>query len=606
MNPIALLTNDHDLTVQTGPETSTSATGAGALRYRRKNGSGDPAWNLHPNPYVATATGGWAHSGFGSGGRVAFGHDNGYSYQAVSNGASGNIRPRNNAVVVVPANTSITLSVWMHATAEITFNAWPVRRYDVDGVTGSFLGAQGATLTLPANEWTRFSWTETTPAGVFVALRDFWVAFGSSPSGTLVSLTEAQIEVGGLTEFIPQVDGNGALLPGYGWSGAVGNSRSYREFWVTDRAVALIEEGTTNFWSKHPSTSGTHFDFNAYRTNVTAVFEGNDRPPNGAPATRCVNDPTLDWSGPMHRFTYAPPTPADGAYVFWLSIDTKGGAGPWAGRDVSNFVNSGPIPLAATTQWTRQSGQFTLPDQYTPRSGNDMTIGGRLNTPAGAMLVANPQLEYKDHVTTFARGDMGPGYTWAGTAYASASVRGAASITIPLSEPFGSLACWYSEDAGATWVFGYREGFGPLGTYGQVADDGAGNLVITSSRALLLAETAVFSDTLTVDYQADLASVSTMWTWEDLIPPWELPSSVPRRPTAVIDAVGAAPVTGLTAMDRAMVEVTSVGLSPAVGVVSPGDTTAAVVPSRLPPATGLAAVPRRSAVAIERVRDGGG
>src|SRR5690606_25971165 len=90
-------------------------------------------------------------------------------------------------------------------------------------------------------------------------------------------------------------------------------------------------------------------------------------------------------------------------------------------------------------------------------------------------------MEEKDHHTTFCPesdidGNLLPGYAWTGTANASASTRAAAELRIPYGGPIGSLACWYSEDMGATWQWHYAEALGGIGAYGQIAQAG-GELV---------------------------------------------------------------------------------------------------------------------------------
>lgn len=147
-------------------------------------------------------------------------------------------------------------------------------------------------------------------------------------------------------------------------------------------------------------------------------------------------------------------------------------------------------------------------------------IHGYPNGDDGVWENTAVQVELKDHATTpcpefDASGNLLPGYAWTGAANASPSTRAETELRLPYGGPIGSVACWYSEDLGATWQWHYAETLGAIGTYGHIAQVG-GELVITSDRALLLGPLAAWADPLTPDEQAGVQAVDRVWTRGDV------------------------------------------------------------------------------------------
>jgi hypothetical protein len=122
------------------------------------------------------------------------------------------------------------------------------------------------------------------------------------------------------------------------------------------------------------------------------------------------------------------------------------------------------------------------------------------------------QLEQKTHETTFCMGDMGTGYAWVGTAYASASTRTAAKIEISCTLP-GSVAFRYRETETGAMSFGYITSLtgNNVGTYGKISH-GSGKLTIESDRLLVIGPVFAFGGTLNSDQRA-LLEAETTWTF---------------------------------------------------------------------------------------------
>jgi hypothetical protein len=123
----------------------------------------------------------------------------------------------------------------------------------------------------------------------------------------------------------------------------------------------------------------------------------------------------------------------------------------------------------------------------------------------------------KNHKTTyspeFSSGTtLRTGYSFTGTANASAAVRAAAKVEVPTTLP-ASVAFRYRETETGAMSFGYITTLtgNNVGTYGKISHDGS-DLVIESDRLLVIGPVFAFSDTLTPAERATLEATTT-WTF---------------------------------------------------------------------------------------------
>lgn len=140
----------------------------------------------------------------------------------------------------------------------------------------------------------------------------------------------------------------------------------------------------------------------------------------------------------------------------WLWVDGPANARiALIGRDATTNGTTTTVVgswIGPTTGWQFVSVTGTL-------GSNIGKVGLRvyLDNP-GSVHFTDMQLEQKSYSTSLARGDMGAGYTWAGTAHASASTRSTSNVFISPSTPRdyftpeqGSIACWLRlRDAGVS------------------------------------------------------------------------------------------------------------------------------------------------------------
>ena len=108
-------------------------------------------------------------------------------------------------------------------------------------------------------------------------------------------------------------------------------------------------------------------------------------------------------------------------------------------------------------------------------------------TSGAAFILAGVQVEKQPIPTSLAAGSLGSGYSWAGTAHASASTRAATTISIPSATFPASLAVRYSADGGYSLQHAYLTAPGNFGEYGTVAHSG-GNIVISARKLGFLLE----------------------------------------------------------------------------------------------------------------------
>lgn len=130
--------------------------------------------------------------------------------------------------------------------------------------------------------------------------------------------------------------------------------------------------------------------------------------------------------------------------------------------------------------------------------------------------VDGAQIEEKPYATSYCDGSLGSGYTWAGMAHASASVRAASSVSIPYPEPFGEAAIRYSEDDGQTWQTAFLAAPGTIGTRGTLGL-AAGILTLSAGRAVRYDALLIFDRPLTTNERTTLVNAPT-WRWDTLIP----------------------------------------------------------------------------------------
>lgn len=268
---------------------------------------------------------------------------------------------------------------------------------------------------------------------------------------------------------------------------------------------AFVEEGTTNDATDGSFEGGTG-GVGGYLSTVT---QSADVALHGANSLKVVT--TASHRGGQ---TY-PGTPAAQGDTITVSAPAYT-AGSGNGVRVFGYERTGTSFVAnlSTTTFPLTAGEWTenIVKTYTITGAATNNFDLRLysdNSSGQTWYHDKLQIEKKDHATSFAAGDMGAGYSWTGTAYASSSVRADTTISIPTSAP-GSVAVRYSED-GVTWDFAYMETLGTLGTYGSITHDGS-NLVIASSRALYVGPVFAFADTLTAPEQATLETESD-WTF---------------------------------------------------------------------------------------------
>lgn len=120
--------------------------------------------------------------------------------------------------------------------------------------------------------------------------------------------------------------------------------------------------------------------------------------------------------------------------------------GPSAGRYAPSRL------YTATGSWQYIENSITIKDEQRNSIYVYFNPAGKV---AGAWIEYTAvQFEEKPYSTSFTHGDMGEGYSWAGTPHNSPSIRQPASLSIPQTTPPKSAAFKYSED-GENYQIGY-------------------------------------------------------------------------------------------------------------------------------------------------------
>ena len=434
-NPITFLAQGNSLSYQDKNGTGT-LTATGALRYQP--GSGGRV-NLLPNGNMEVSAA-W----FGGGMTTSYVTEQflygAKSLKAVATAASGTVR----VVAGFGSNASRIQSGTPYTGSVYVYNASSGNRdiaarhewINNDGTAG--LGSvSGTTTTCPPGVWTRLSVTGTAPTG---AQRDAFQA--------VFSTTTNPVQVGDVFYFDGALVESGSQLldffdgasPGCVWAdfvtglpGSAGTvtSLSKAAFWVEETTTNLIKNpsaeiaiGGTEIRALGTISTITRDTTCAYvgTTSIKCVTGGG----SGTEGVRFESAKSLGYTGSARTFTAS-------AYVR--------GTGNLRCSLVIVYTDTSALELlttfTATDTWQRiVSPAGTLDPAKTV---DYIAVDVRQQaTTAGTFFVDAAQAEEKAYVTSYCDGSLGSGYTWAGTAHASASTRASTTIkTAPGSRVSG-------------------------------------------------------------------------------------------------------------------------------------------------------------------------
>lgn len=299
--------------------------------------------------------------------------------------------------------------------------------------------------------------------------------------------------------------GSGALRYGTGpWTGV---------------KAALTEEATTNLLL-NPSAEVNTTSHGGWGAGVPAPTRDTTTAFSGTASLR----QTTPGTNPSEGLSYSTATglALTGARTFTGSVYVKG-AGSLQVQLTAYYTDSTSqsvvVDATATGSWARVvTAPLTTNGAKTVNS-LALVVRTAFNLAQAVTFWTDAaQVEEKPYATSYADGSLGVGYTWLGSPHASASTRGKATITVPHPTVPAALACRYSEDDGQTWLFGYLETLGTLGSRLSITHTG-GNLVLApTQRGVRVGPLLTFDRPLTAGERTRLVTAPTPWTWVLLIP----------------------------------------------------------------------------------------
>lgn len=390
---------------------------------------------------------------------------------------------------------------------------------DSGGGSLGFIGnsaSRAIAVTTDPNDWTLISVdTDALPAGASRA--SVYIRSENLPVGETLWVVQPQAEIGDTaTSYI-----DGSLGDGYRWLGTPHASPSLRESWANGGTRAYVaEEGTTNI--------------------VPNPWHAID---------------AAGWTGTTRDTAYAVQGPASG-------LITASGAGAEATIDVTASAATHTVQAivrnnaASARTFQLRYNSTDAGDAVAVAAGAVRTITASV-TGTGSSAALGVQVTDSEAAETYnvgylgceqkayatspcpaiaANGDMGAGYSWAGTAHASASTRDAASASVSYIETFGEFAVRYSDDGGSSWETLFLADPGEIGDYAELALS-SDVLTIASEQATYVDALVGFGRPLTSAERQRLMTAPA-WEWDTLIPRFGgIHVSVPIEPIAVAVSV---------------------------------------------------------------------
>jgi len=293
---------------------------------------------------------------------------------------------------------------------------------------------------------------------------------------------------------------------------------------VAGQQAAFVEEGTTNLLGNpsletntgfaSPWTSATISRDTAYAYSGAASLKV-VTPGASALEGASMQTATLTLTGTARVYSGAVYLRGSGTVRVWLRINYSDGT-------ITDNLGANYLDVVLTSEWQR-----VAPPRITSDPAKTITIVVilfRTTTIQATTYWADAaQIEEKGYATSYADGSLGPGYTWAGTAHASASTR--AATTLNLADTAGRI----NTVTGEMWIL-FRLPLGPafstenylwsVGTY-SAANDFLAVLQSQSGaslRAIFRTNSLAAGTTLSVAFtRGAWTLVRLSWTATDIV-----------------------------------------------------------------------------------------
>jgi len=405
---------------------SFSLTSSGALRWRPAPGA---LMNLLPNEsFDASSPLPWSPGMQLA--RVTSPRTHGaWSLQGTVTQPSGHHFQHNTRAAITPGTWTFSMDIFNANSAARMVKLW-------------LHSVSSPVFSLPPGQWTRVAWTFTVPADVTPMRQASGTRDDSANPwqvGDVFYFDATTLSPSSSAAFF---DGS---VAGATWIDLItGQLGTMGQHEAVERVMALVEEGTTNeILDPLDNNQGLHWEPGAgTSTNYGgggAIFEPQILRTTGFPV---LTMPAGGWYG--LKASVAPAVSAGQTRTAQAIVLATGNATlalDLVGLDASNAVTetlSQTFAVSANTQTTLVlTATFANAStvKYVPRlrnagSGYAMVYFGYLGCEA------------KPYATTWCTGNMGTGYSWAGTAHASASSRLDTNVLVPngSSLPYGDPA----------------------------------------------------------------------------------------------------------------------------------------------------------------------
>lgn len=204
--------------------------------------------------------------------------------------------------------------------------------------------------------------------------------------------------------------------------------------------AALVEEGTTNLVTNPSAETGASGWNNYLMDPVTQVAGGH----SGSYAFQAASH----GNSVGYAYIFVSVTPGN---AFSAQLAMKG-SGASIGKDArlrvewldGSFVGVGSPSMSTATPLTGDFVEHVVEGLTVPAGAAWAQVGPYFDSFAlasGEVVVWDAvQAETKAYATTYADGSLGPGYSWSGTAHASASTRTYTSLTVPIGSRLDAFA----------------------------------------------------------------------------------------------------------------------------------------------------------------------
>lgn len=409
------------------PKTGTM-TGSGAVRYQP---SGGARVNLLKVPSMETGVAGWSAANATIAQSAEWSIFGGFSAKltcTVGGASWGAVPALSNNCRTEPGRI-YTVSAYVYHTQPTAIPMYmQLYFYDLTNAQSGVL-VQGAFITVqpntPTRLWCTGAATADSSVGRFTCYRQ-----GGGQIGDVFYVDGVLYEEA--SEVLPYFDGS--TVPDGCWldpvTGVLGTAHSSPS---TTRAAAWIEELTTNLIA-NPGAEVNATNINPAGTGTT-VTRISTNAYLGAVGIRVVGDGSVGAQGVIYT-TVSSLGYTGSVRQFVGSIWIKGIA-PYVTLDVYCRVNYTDVSITdgarttvlLTNEWQRIVTPLVSSDP-TKIVNNLFVLARNFGSGSTTFIADAAQVEEKTFATSYCAGDLGTGYSWAGTANASTSSRAASHITV--------------------------------------------------------------------------------------------------------------------------------------------------------------------------------